>query len=89
MFKSSCMFVLNTLKSFCLFIIFLKGKSHIVTSSLTIHSCLHFSQGIILLTVQPYHYYSTCDITDRHQDLMGKIKMCSAQEVISNYFAVD
>lgn len=50
-----------------------KGKiAHIVTGSLTIYSVVHFSLGIILQTVQPYHHYSTCQITDREHDLKKK-----------------
>lgn len=54
---------------FCLFIIFLKGKSHIITGSLTIYSVVQFSRGIILQTVLPYHHYSTHHITERDHDL--------------------
>lgn len=47
-----------------------KGKiAHIVTGSLSIYSVVHSSLGIILQTVQPYHHYSTCHITDRDHDL--------------------
>lgn len=51
-----------------------KGKiAHIVTGSLSIYSVVHSSLGIILQTVQPYHHYSTCHITDRDQEKSGKI----------------
>lgn len=48
----------------------LKGEiAHIVTGLLNIYSVVHSSLGIILQTVQPYHYYSACHITDRDHDL--------------------
>lgn len=67
-----------------------KGKiAHIVTGSLTIYSVVHFSLGIILQTVQPYHHYSTCQITDREHDLKKKkLQLCLAQGTVSICFCI-
>lgn len=77
----------NAPKTCCLFIIFLTGKiAHIVTGSLTIYNVVHSSLGVILQTVQPYHHYNMCYITDRDHDLRKKLQLCTMQGTISiNY----
>lgn len=71
-----------------------KGETaHIVTDSSTIYSAVRSSLGVILQTVQPYHHYSTCHITDRRRDLRGKKKKAAfessawkASRLFLNYF---
>lgn len=67
-----------------------KGRiAHIVAGSLTIYSVVQTSPGIILQTVQPYHYYSTCHVTDRDHDLRTKLLLCPIHGSITIYFAFE